>query len=137
MRTFENYLSSENILKEEVSNDSVIDAFISGDRKIRSQHLYINRNSNGTRTLVNYSTPIAYLSKDGVMYVNSRRYSVTTSKIQNRLRAALSNAKFDTAEVDENALKDKIDEDEQAATSDRIESEKADKPTFAGLADEK
>ena len=41
--------------------------------------------------LINYSTIIAYFEEDK-LYLNTRKYSVTTSKIQNKLRE-LANGK--------------------------------------------
>ena len=47
----------------------------------KSSNLYINYNGD----LINYYTKIAYF-KDGDLYINSSKYSRTTSKNQNLLR---------------------------------------------------
>lgn len=62
-------------------NINVIENFIDGNNdKRRTQNLYRIGNN-----LVNYNTTIAH--KDGnTIYLNTRKYSVTTSKIQNMIK---------------------------------------------------
>ena len=54
--------------------------------------------SNGLE-LINYSTRIAY-HEDGKLFLNVHKYSVTTSKIQNQLRAQAQNYGMDVIEYD-------------------------------------
>ena len=54
--------------------------------------------SNGLE-LINYSTRIAY-HEDGKLYLNVHKYSVTTSKIQNQLRAQAQNYGMDVIEYE-------------------------------------
>lgn len=52
------------------------------------------------RELINYSTRIAYIEK-GVLHLNTKRYSVTTSKIQNNIRRLASERGFTIKEYQE------------------------------------
>lgn len=61
-----------------MKNNDVIISFLNHYPN-NTQHLY----SDGQK-LINYSTVIAY-HKDGNLYINKRKYSVTTSKIQTNL----------------------------------------------------
>ena len=73
--------------KEAASNMAVIESFISGQAGAKSTNLTIVENKNGLM-LVNYQTPIAFRAADGTVYLNSQKYSVTTSKIQTFIRRA-------------------------------------------------
>lgn len=52
--------------------------------------------SNGLE-LINYSTRIAY-HQDGKLYLNTKKYSATTSKIQTQLRRLAENMDFEIVE---------------------------------------
>ena len=60
-------------------NDEILKAFIDGN-KASNRNLYTDGNN-----LINYSTRIAE-KRNGFIYISSMRYSITTSKIQNKLR---------------------------------------------------
>lgn len=71
-----------------ISNKSLINAFIrgswytndrNGSMEVRYNHLY------------SYNTCIAERALDGVIYVNTTKYSPTTSKQQNLLKTLLRN----------------------------------------------
>ena len=80
----------------EKTNDDVIKMFINNSfpkdklPNWGTENLTINKEPNGW-SLINYSTPILYRkNKDGSLYFNIDKYSVSTSKIQNSIRAGLS-----------------------------------------------
>lgn len=66
-----------------MSNEELIRKFRDGAIKGISSHLYIKGNE-----LINYSTVIAYRC-NGKFYLNNRKYSRSTSKIQNYCRSIL------------------------------------------------
>lgn len=66
-----------------MTNRDLIKEFKNGATKGVASHLYIKGDE-----LINYSTVIAY-RKDGKFYLNSRKYSQSTSKIQNYCREIL------------------------------------------------
>lgn len=82
----------------EAKNTDVIDMFITDsfpkDKKPNwgTENLKINKEHNGW-SLVNYSTVIVYRPNDSDnIYLNKKKYSVTTSKIQHQIRnAAIQN----------------------------------------------
>ena len=61
-------------------NQEVIRAFGRGATKGLACHLYIKGNE-----LVNYSTVLAWRDENGGFHVNTKKYSVTTSKIQSQI----------------------------------------------------
>ena len=65
-----------------------------------TQNLKIQKEPNGW-ALINYATPIAYRSNDGQTFINTQKYSQTTSKIQSVLKRYMGSA----AEVDEAGMK--------------------------------
>src|SRR5665213_955086 len=71
--------------KDAAQNQQVIDSFLSGQEGVKSANLYTVKGPKGM-VLVNYETPIAFRSADGQTYLNSQKYSVTTSTIQNKIR---------------------------------------------------
>lgn len=76
-----------------MSNQDVIKAFLEGKkaktnlRKIRNDYGYYKGRTLTTdgNTLTNYNTVIAF-KFGNKLYINSKKYSVTTSKIQSQLR---------------------------------------------------
>jgi hypothetical protein len=106
----------------ESSNEEVIDLFINDNfphdkdeaNKMGikrwmsvwgSNNLKISKQNNGW-ALVNYNTPILFRDDEGMIYFNTDKYSVTTSKIQNQIRKSLSGKEF--KEVDEKTIREKI-----------------------------
>lgn len=73
--------------KDSAQNQAVIDSFINGQGGVNSMNLRMVKNPNGLM-LVNYETPIAFKSAGGDLFLNSDKYSVTTSKIQNQIAKA-------------------------------------------------
>lgn len=76
-----------------MNNENVIKAFLDGNQaktplrniqngiySYKGRTLYTDGNN-----LVNYSTTMATL-RDGKVYLNTKKYSVTTSKIQSQIR---------------------------------------------------
>ena len=66
-----------------MTNQELIRKFKNGATKGIASHLYIDGDN-----LINYSTVIAY-RKNGKFYLNNRRYSASTSKIQSYCRNIL------------------------------------------------
>lgn len=66
-----------------MTNRDLIRNFRNGATRWVASHLYINGDE-----LINYSTVIAY-RKDGKFYLNNRKYSASTSKIQSYCRQIL------------------------------------------------
>lgn len=84
-----------------MSNEKVIKAFLEGKaghtptRTINGAvYSYKGETlkTNGVE-LINYSTKIAY-KKDNILYVNTTKYSVTTSKIQSQLMRLAENYNY-------------------------------------------
>ena len=78
-------------------NVDVIRAFLQGNSAKTT-----NLRTNGIE-LINYQTRIGY-KKDGHLYINKDRYSVTTSKIQGKLKAECSLAGREYEEVTESEI---------------------------------
>jgi hypothetical protein len=87
------------------SNAQVIDMFINDSfpkNKMPSwgsDNLKISRQEKGW-ALVNYMTPIMFRDASGMLYLNNRHYSNTTTKIQNDIRKALEASGIQAQEVD-------------------------------------
>jgi hypothetical protein len=99
----------------EASNPEVIKMFIDDsfpkDKKPvwGTDNLKITKIDNGW-ALVNYSTPILFRNSNNKMFMNTEKYSATTSKIQNAIKTALGDKGF--KEVDENGIKDEIEKEQ-------------------------
>lgn len=108
---------------EASTNAQVIDMFVNDsfpkDKKPvwGTENLRITKEDNGW-SLVNYYTPIMYRANDGTMYFNTDKYSVTTSKIQNYIRAQVGGS---AQEVDEAGIR--------AAIEAHVEAEPAVEPS--------
>ncbi len=80
-----------------MKNEKVIEKFLeresakTGLRTINGIYEYSGRTlqTDGNK-LINYSTIIAYF-EDDILYLNTRKYSVTTSKIQNTIKRLANN----------------------------------------------
>jgi hypothetical protein len=96
---------------EYTGNDKVIIDFLDGAVRGKTQHLMIVPNSEefgGGTILINYRTPIAYRRTDGSIVLNKDRYSVTTSKIQNKIRGHIYPG-VNVEEVGEREIMDMVD----------------------------
>jgi len=102
---------TEAMNKIAATNEQVIELFINDSfpkDKMTSwgtPNLKITKQSNGW-ALVNYSTPLLYRDADGMVYFNTQKYSVSTSRIQNLIRSILGGK--EPVEVDESGIKEKI-----------------------------
>ena len=63
-----------------LNKNDLIRTYLLTKEENKGSNLYISGNA-----LINYSTCIAY-KKDGLLYLNVEKYSVTTTKNQNLLR---------------------------------------------------
>lgn len=81
-------------------NEQVIENYFSFN--MTSSHngnLFTRYNYNGEWELVNYSTPLVRYA-NGVYYINTKKYSVTTSKIQTYINRYINN-NFTNEQVEE------------------------------------
>lgn len=67
-----------------LNKNDLIKTFLLTNEEGRGSNLYISG-----ETLVNYDTCIAY-KKDGILYLNVKKYSSTTTRNQNLLRRMAS-----------------------------------------------
>lgn len=88
-----------------MSNEKVIKAFLEGKvghtpTRIINGAVYSYKGqtlkTNGLE-LINYSTRIAY-KNDNVLYINTTKYSATTSKIQTQLKRLAENYNYNIVE---------------------------------------
>jgi hypothetical protein len=121
-----NTLKTESLHKgttiAETKNTDVIDMFINDtfpkDKKTTwgTQHLKINKENNGW-SLVNYATVIVYRPNDeDKVYLNKKKYSITTSKIQNQIRNVAKNNNVELTETDEIGITDAMRKGKPAAS---------------------
>lgn len=74
-----------------MKNENVIENYFNFNSASSYNHnLYTRRNYNGEWELINYSTPLVRYS-NGVYYINTKKYSVTTSKIQHYINRYIEN----------------------------------------------
>lgn len=72
-------------------NEMVIEMYFNfSNAKSSTGNLYTRHNYDGAWELVNYSTPLVRYS-NGVYYINTKKYSVTTSKIQHYINRHIEN----------------------------------------------
>lgn len=82
-----------------MKNIEVIRTFVNGGTKAKTKNLHIDGDK-----LINYNTCIA-VRKSGNIVINNKKYSVTTSKIQNMLRREIPSYKVQEVETEEAVLK--------------------------------
>ena len=83
------------------TNDDIIRSFLTDTRTAKVNNLRTYPRDNGKEVaLVNYSTLIARRIGDKV-YVTARKYSVTTSKIQSKIKYQARNLGLEVIEVDD------------------------------------
>jgi len=111
----------ENSIFIETKNIDVIDMFINDsfpkDKKTTwgTDNLKIHKENNGW-SLVNYSTVIAYRPNGSdTIYFNKRKYSVTTSKIQNQIRNSARKGGVRISEMDEKDVYEKMNKEKDNA----------------------
>lgn len=68
------------------------------DSKSHNGNLYTRYNYNNEWELVNYSTPLVKIV-DNTLYLNTKKYSITTSIIQSHIRQAILNTDYDIVEM--------------------------------------
>ena len=72
-----------------------------GIYQYKGRTLYTQKTNNNDIELINYSTRIAYI-KDNNLYINIKKYSSTTSKIQTQLKDLASKFNYNIIEYQEN-----------------------------------
>jgi len=102
-------LKYDEFLFESMKNEDVIIAYVNGATKASSKHLYIEKASKDTYGLKNYGTWLLYKTKEGDWLLNTKKYSVTTSKIQNYIKRNLTGINY--IETDDEGIKTAIDID--------------------------
>lgn len=91
-----------------MKNENVIKKFLEGEQAqtpLRDiQHGYYTYKGRTLYTrdneLINYSTRIAYI-EDNTLYINTKKYSSTTSKIQNSIKLLAQNTNYNIVEYQE------------------------------------
>ena len=68
------------------------------DSKSHNENLYTRYNYNGEWELVNYSTPLVRIVGD-TLYLNTKKYSITTSKIQTYIKREIAYTDYNIVEM--------------------------------------
>ena len=68
------------------------------DSKSHTGNLYTRYNYNNEWELVNYSTPLVRIV-DNTLYLNTKKYSITTSIIQSYIKQEIANTDYDIVEM--------------------------------------
>ena len=68
------------------------------DSKSHTENLYTRYNYNNEWELVNYSTPLVRIVGN-TLYLNTKKYSITTSKIQTYIKQAIADTNYDIVEM--------------------------------------
>jgi len=80
-------------------NENVIENYFNfNNAKSSNGNLWTRHNYNGEWELINYSTPLVRYS-NGIYYINTKKYSTTTSKIQTYINRYI-NTYFTTEKVE-------------------------------------
>ena len=81
------------------NNQNVIKNYLRGiDSKSHNENLYTRYNYNNEWELVNYSTPLVRIVGN-TLYLNTKKYSITTSKIQSYIKREIANTHYDIVEM--------------------------------------
>lgn len=81
------------------NNENVIKNYLRGiDSKSHNENLYTRYNYNNEWELVNYSTPLVRIVGN-TLYLNTKKYSVTTSKIQTYIKREIAYTDYDIVEM--------------------------------------
>ena len=73
-----------------VNRNSIISSFEEGGKKGKASSLSIEDKGSKGSLLYSYATPIAYRDSKGKIYKNTKKYSSTTSRQQNKIKADVS-----------------------------------------------
>lgn len=103
-----NKILTEGTIVTEATGDEVISAFVNGTKSARTANLMVTKNNHG-RVLINYETPIAFISNDGKAFVSSTKYSVTTSKFQNKIRNTMKSAGMEYTDTTDQGILDAME----------------------------
>lgn len=91
-------MKNENVIKkflEQEKAQTPLRDIINGYYSYKGRTLWTRENE-----LINYSTRIAYI-KDNTLYINTKKYSNTTSRIQNKIKQLASLTDYDIVEYQE------------------------------------
>ena len=81
------------------NNENVIKNYLRFiESKSHTENLYTRYNYNDEWELVNYSTPLVRIVGN-TLYLNTKKYSVTTSKIQSYIKREIANTSYDIVEM--------------------------------------
>lgn len=81
------------------NNENVIKNYLQFiPSKSHNENLFTRLNYNNEWELVNYSTPLVRIVGN-TLYLNTKKYSVTTSKIQTYIKRAIANTSYDIVEM--------------------------------------
>lgn len=91
-------MNNENVIKkflEKKQAKTPLRTIINGCYSYKGRTLWTRDNE-----LINYNTKIAYI-EDNTLYINVKKYSSTTSKIQNKLKQLASLTSYNIIEYQE------------------------------------
>lgn len=91
-------MSNEKVIKKFLEREQAqtpLRDIVHGYYSYKGRTLYTKDNE-----LINYSTRIAYI-EDNTLYINTKKYSVTTSKIQSKIKYLASLTNYNIVEYQE------------------------------------
>lgn len=91
-------MSNENVIKKFLEKEQAqtpLRNIVNGCYEYKGRTLYTRNNE-----LINYNTKIAYI-KNNTLYINIKKYSSTTSKIQHKLKYLASLSNYNIVEYEE------------------------------------
>lgn len=91
-------MSNENVIKKFLEREQAktpLRYIVNGYYSYKGRTLWTRDNE-----LINYNTRIAYI-KDNTLYVNTKKYSNTTSKIQNKIKCLGKEYNYNIVEYQE------------------------------------
>lgn len=81
------------------NNENVIKNYLQFiDSKSHNENLFTRYNYDGEWELVNYRTPLVRIVGN-TLYLNTKKYSVTTSKIQTYIKREIANTSYEIVEM--------------------------------------
>ena len=95
-------MNNEKVIKkflEKEQAQTALRAIVNGYYTYKGRTLY-TQEQNGNFELINYNTRIAYINQNG-LHINIKKYSVTTSKIQNQIKRLADLSNYNIFEYEE------------------------------------
>ena len=96
-------MNNENVIKkflEQEQAQTPLRYIINGYYSYKGRTLWTRGSIYNKHELINYNTRIAYI-QDNKLYINTKKYSSTTSRIQSKLKYLASLTSYDIVEYQE------------------------------------